>query len=326
EERKGRRGGTEVRPETGGEHRPGDGRCRHRALKEALEGGTKVPRRDRRSGRGRDRRGRLRVLHGHRLVRRVLKQPGWSADAYTPGRSGSSIAAAPPKQQAHAGVPAASGLPRHRDHRVARGRASISSQGRLPSSATIYIIAVVEELGVQALPLRHVLWTGGPPGTGKTAVATRIARRHGLRWYGADTRTWQHRDRALRAGNPAARRWETMTPQERWVQSTPTQMLEMSLHAERGPMVLDDLRALPESPLVVAEGSTLPAQAVSGGLADRSRAVWLLPTPDFQRALLAARGTPPGPTALYLLLRDRIAREANEHGAPPLLLAGPRGV
>jgi hypothetical protein len=103
---------------------------------------------------------------------------------------------------------------------------------------------------------------GGPPAAGKTAVATRIARRHGLRWYGADTRTWQHRDRALLAGNQAARRWEAMTPEERWVRSTPAEMLDMSLHIERAPMVLDDLLTLPDSPLVVAEGSVLPAQAV----------------------------------------------------------------
>jgi hypothetical protein len=90
--------------------------------------------------------------------------------------------------------------------------------------------------------LRHVLWIGGPPSAGKTVVATRIARRHGLRWYGADIRTWQHRDRALVAGNPAAHRWEAMTPDERWVRSTPAEMLAMSLHTERGPMVLDDLR------------------------------------------------------------------------------------
>jgi hypothetical protein len=174
--------------------------------------------------------------------------------------------------------------------------------------------------------LRHVLWIGGPPGAGKTAVATRIARRHGLRWYGADTRTWQHRDRALRAGNAAARCWEAMSAEERWVTSTPVEMFEMSLHVERGPMVLDDLGALPESPLVLAEGSPLPAQAVSSGIADHSRAVWLIPTRDVQRALLAARGVPPGPTALYLLLRDTIEREASEHGAPTLIVDGSRDV
>jgi hypothetical protein len=190
----------------------------------------------------------------------------------------------------------------------------------LSSAATAYTIVGVEELGVEAL--RHVLWIGGPPCTGKTAVATRMARRHGLRWYGADTRTWHHRDRALAAGNVAARRWEAMTPEERWVQSPPTEMLTMSLHRERGPMVLDDLRALPDSPLVAAEGSTLPAQAVSSGIADCSRAVWLLPTPEFQRALLAARRTTPGPMALHLLLRDLIEREASDHGAPTLLVDG----
>jgi hypothetical protein len=174
--------------------------------------------------------------------------------------------------------------------------------------------------------LRNVLWIGGPPGAGKTAVATRIARQHGLRWYGADTRTWQHRDRALLAGNRAARRWEAMTPEERWARSTPTEMLAMSLHTERGPMVLDDLRALPDSPLVVAEGSVLPVQAVSSGIVDRSRAVWLIPTDDFQQALLAGRGTPPGPTALYRLLRDRAIREASEHGVPTLLVDGSLGL
>jgi hypothetical protein len=38
-------------------------------------------------------------------------------------------------------------------------------------------------------------------------------------------------------------------------------------------MVIDDLRALPDSPLVVAEGSTLPAAALSSGVAERSQAV-----------------------------------------------------
>jgi len=173
--------------------------------------------------------------------------------------------------------------------------------------------------------LRHVLWIGGAPGSGKTTVATRLMRRHGLRWYGADTTTWAHRDRALQSGHAGAHRWEAMTPEERWVTATPNEMLELSLHAERGPMVVDDLRALPTSPLVVAEGTTLPSYAISSGLADRTRAVWLLPTPEFQRARLAERGLPPGPTQLYLLLGETIAREAAEHDVPTLGVDGSQG-
>jgi hypothetical protein len=164
----------------------------------------------------------------------------------------------------------------------------------------------------------HTLWIGGPPASGKTTVATRIARRHGLRLYSADTRTWAHRDRALAAGSEAARRWESLTPEERWERSSAAEMLEMSLHGERGPMVLDDLRALPPTPLVVAEGSPLPAS----GMVDPGRAVWLIPTPAFQRAQLAARGTTGGAAELYLLLAEVIDREAREHGAPTLSIDG----
>jgi hypothetical protein len=178
----------------------------------------------------------------------------------------------------------------------------------------------------RAVALGHVLWVGGPPGGGKTSVATRIARRHGLRLYSADTRTWQHRDRALRDGSAAARRWEAMTLERRWAGSTPQEMLEGSLHRERGPMLVDDLRALPDSPLVVAEGSTLPAWALTCGIAERSRAVWLLPTRRFQQAALADQGVPPGPAALYRLLGETIEREAREHDAPVLPVDGSRGL
>jgi hypothetical protein len=161
--------------------------------------------------------------------------------------------------------------------------------------------------------MRHVLWLGGPPASGKTTVATRLARRHGLRLYAADTRTWVHRDRALAAGVPAALRWEAMTLEER-ARSTPEQALELSLHRERGPMVVEDLLALPRAPLVVAEGSTVPAAAVT----DRARAVWLLPSGEFQRARLEERGLSAGARGLFFLLAKTIEREAREHGVPIL--------
>jgi hypothetical protein len=168
----------------------------------------------------------------------------------------------------------------------------------------------------------QALWIGGPPASGKTTIATRIARRHGLRLYSADTRTWAHRDRALAAGHDAARRWEAMTPAERWERSTPAEMLEMSLHRERGAMVVDDMRALPTRPLVVAEGSPLPPS----GIDDPTRAVWLIPTPGFQRAQLAARGTTGGAAELYALLNEVITREAAEHRVPTLTVDGSRTV
>ena len=160
--------------------------------------------------------------------------------------------------------------------------------------------------------MRHVLWIGGSSGSGKTSVATRLARRHGLRLYSADTRTWAHRDRAIREGNPAAVRWEAMSPRERWETATPAEMFDMSLHVERGPMIVDDLRRMPAAPLTVAEGS--PVSPL--GVVDRARAVWLIPTLEFQRAQLEERGLAPGPTELYLLLAGEIEREAREHGMP----------
>ncbi len=166
--------------------------------------------------------------------------------------------------------------------------------------------------------MKHVLWIGGPPGSGKTTIATGLARRHGLRLYSADWHTWTHRDRALAMGNAAAHRWESLTPAQRWDRSTPAEMFEMSLHDERASMVIDDLKALPASPLIVAEGSALPAWAVSSGIAHRGRVVWLIPTVAFQRAQLAARATQAGHTQLYRLLAEVIEREAKEHGVPTL--------
>ena len=128
---------------------------------------------------------------------------------------------------------------------------------------------------------RYAVWIGGPPGSGKSSIAKRIARRHGLRWYNADAHTWRHRDRALRGGNEAARRWERLKPEERWTKPSPEEQLAMSLHFERGPMIVEDVRRLPPTPLAIVEGSTVSPSIVSAGITERSHTVWLQPTADF---------------------------------------------
>jgi hypothetical protein len=177
--------------------------------------------------------------------------------------------------------------------------------------------------------LRHVLWIGGGSRSGKTTIAKRLARRRGLRWYSADAQTWRHRDQAVAAGHPAALRFERTPPQER-MKATPAELLEMGLHEERGPMIVDDLRALPSTPLVVAEGSTLPASAVAAGIASRERAVWLLPTAEFGAGRLDGRGVPEHIRRLqaetWRLGVERIEREVAEHGAPSVVVDGSRGL
>lgn len=60
--------------------------------------------------------------------------------------------------------------------------------------------------------------------------------------------------------------------------------------------------------------------------AERSRAVWLLPTRSFQRAQLAVRGTAAGHAELYLRLGEVIEREAGQHDVPVVAVDGSMGV
>ena len=71
-----------------------------------------------------------------------------------------------------------------------------------------------------------------------------------------------------------------MPSEERW-SAPPVEMLAMCLHHERGPMIVEDLLALPASPLTIAEGTPVTPPVAGAG----SRAVCLLPSAEVERKL-----------------------------------------
>ena len=89
-------------------------------------------------------------------------------------------------------------------------------------------------------------------------------------------------------------------------------------------MIVDDLRGLPRSPMIVAEGTPISPSVVSSGVADYEQAIWLVPTRDFQRERMDERGWPPGPRRLSCAVAKAIEREAHEHGPRTLVLDGSR--
>src|ERR1051325_6479020 len=83
-----------------------------------------------------------------------------------------------------------------------------------------------------------------------------------------------------------------MDMDERWMNRSPKIMLD-TFHWFRGEafdFIVDDLLSVPREPGVIVEGLRLLPHLVKPLLSERSRAVWLLPTPDFRETVIQSRG------------------------------------
>ncbi|MEV0838114.1 hypothetical protein AB0I55_01025 [Actinocatenispora sera] len=186
--------------------------------------------------------------------------------------------------------------------------------------------------------LRHVYWLGGGSGGAKSTVARHLAARYGLRYYGTDDVMSDHAARSTAADSPRLAEFVAMDMDQRWLHRSPEVMLE-TFHWFQGEgfdHIVDDLLALPAAPGIVVEGFRLLPRLVAPLLADRSKAVWLLPTPAFrERALdhrggtwtIAGRTSDPRRALDNLLTRDRmftdrLAAELRELDLPGITVDG----
>lgn len=140
--------------------------------------------------------------------------------------------------------------------------------------------------------LRHVCWIGGGSGAGKSTIARRIAARHGFSVYGTDDAMADHARRTTAGDAPLLHAFMAMSLDERWLERRPDTMLATFpwFAGEAFDRIVDDLLRLPPEPGIVVEGFRLLPRLVAPLLSTPPRAVWLLPTPDFRRAVFARRG------------------------------------
>ena len=188
--------------------------------------------------------------------------------------------------------------------------------------------------------LRNVFWIGGGTGGGKSSIAIALAEKHRLERYGYDwhdARDHADRTRADRHPNRAA--FLAMSMDERWVTRSPGQMAEMELleFRERFELVLEDLAAM-RADRVVADGFGLLPELVAPLIADRRRAIFLLPDPAFREWSLARRGwvtidgTSDGDRARSnklardALLTEHVRRTAAAHGLATIDIDGSRSL
>ena len=168
------------------------------------------------------------------------------------------------------------------------------------------------------MDLSHALWLGGGQGSGKSTVARALARRFDLQLYVVDHRTWVHEPRM------PSTEFASLSMDERWVESPPRRMLDwfVSHSRHRFRLVLEDLAALPDSPLAIVEGSQLLPTSVSAVLRSPDHALFLVSDLAEQRARLLARSGIPGTsdpararlnaTERDLMLTQLIERDARE--------------
>lgn len=132
--------------------------------------------------------------------------------------------------------------------------------------------------------LAHVYWLGGSPCAGKSTVGEILAQRYDLRFYRVDEQYDEHFLRGVTSEFPTFSLLNRLEGDALWMRPVDEQIqTEISYCADEFTFIIEDLLALPTTKSILAEGtSLLPGHTVKL-LNKKQRALWLIPTPEFQR-------------------------------------------
>ena len=125
------------------------------------------------------------------------------------------------------------------------------------------------------------MWIGGSPCAGKSTVAVLLAHKLQASVYSCDGAFERHAAAVSAAAGPTLKKATTMDVGERLAQPLQIQVADVfRLGRQEFPLILEDL-ALISGP-VVAEGSALLPELLATKRVGVDRAVWMVPTPEFQ--------------------------------------------
>ena len=125
----------------------------------------------------------------------------------------------------------------------------------------------------------NVFWLGGSPCAGKSSVSEILAGRFGLHVYHVDEAFEAHVRRLDPALHPALTKWRASSWNQRWMRPTETLVQDViACYQEHFTLILEDILSLPKNKTTLVEGTALLPSRVAGVLADRSRAIWVIPT------------------------------------------------
>jgi 2-phosphoglycerate kinase len=130
----------------------------------------------------------------------------------------------------------------------------------------------------------HVFWLGGSPCAGKTSISTILANRFDLGVYHVDNAFERHAQSFDPALHPTLTKWRESSWNQRWMQPIDNLVGDViACYQEHLTFILEDVRSLPKNKPLLVEGTALLPRLVASLMPSRSRAIWLVPSAEFQR-------------------------------------------
>ena len=130
----------------------------------------------------------------------------------------------------------------------------------------------------------RIYWLGGSPCSGKSTIAERLTLQYNLTYFRCDDSLTAHIASSDPRHQPTLARLRTMTSDEIWLEPVAAQVERViAIYREEFSLLLAELQALHTGRPILAEGAALMPELVRQDPTWAAHAVWMVPTPAFQR-------------------------------------------